>query len=320
MIDFISPAELRRRGILGMNRRNNHYIARKNPRRLYPLVDDKLKTKHTAQYWGMAVPELIAVIDSQYGANHLETVIGDLESFVIKPAQGSGGKGITVIVGRDSAGFYKPSGACVTLTQLQRAVSNILSGLHSLGGRLDVAMIETLVEFDDVFADFSYQGVPDVRVIVYGGVPVMAMLRCPTRDSDGKANLHQGAVGVGLDMASGRGRFAVQFNRRVTEHPDTGRALSTLRVPHWQRILELSAGCADMTGLGYLGADIVLDKSRGPLVLELNARPGLSIQIANGEGLLQRLRRVDALQRDRLQSIDDRVRVAMEAFGNNDVA
>jgi D-alanine-D-alanine ligase-like ATP-grasp enzyme len=39
-------------------------------------------------------------------------------------------------------------------------------------------------------------------------------------------------------------------------------------------------------GLGYLGADIVLDHRQGPLLLEANARPGLAIQIANGQGLL----------------------------------
>jgi D-alanine-D-alanine ligase-like ATP-grasp enzyme len=44
-----------------------------------------------------------------------------------------------------------------------------------------------------------------------------------------------------------------------------------------------------MTGLGYIGADIVLDRLRGPVLLELNARPGLAIQVANQCGLLHRL-------------------------------
>ena len=35
-------------GVLGLNRRNGDYILRFNPRRLYPLVDDKLQTKRLA--------------------------------------------------------------------------------------------------------------------------------------------------------------------------------------------------------------------------------------------------------------------------------
>lgn len=313
LLDFITPGELNRRGILGMNRRNNHYIARRNPRPLYPVVDDKLKTKHAAQYWGMAVPELIGVIDSQHAASQVEVTLAKLESFVIKPAQGSGGKGILVIVSRDGDGFLKPSGVSVPLDEVKRHASNILSGLHSLGGRLDVAMIETLVEFDDAFANYSYQGVPDVRIIVFRRVPVMAMLRCPTKDSDGKANLHQGAIGVGLNMATGQGLFAVQHNSSITEHPDTGHDFLALRVPYWDEMLELAAGSADMTGMGYLGADIVLDRSRGPLLLELNARPGLSIQIANRDGLLLRLRRVD--NEDTEKPLHERVQMAKKMFG-----
>jgi hypothetical protein len=49
----------------------------------------------------------------------------------------------------------------------------------------------------------------------------------------------------------------------------------------------------DQTGLGYIGADVVLDARRGPMVLELNARPGLAIQLANRAGLMPRLDTVD---------------------------
>jgi hypothetical protein len=38
----------------------------------------------------------------------------------------------------------------------------------------------------------------------------------------------------------------------------------------------------------------VIDQLLGPLILELNARPGLNIQLANGEGLLHRLNTIDA--------------------------
>jgi alpha-L-glutamate ligase-like protein len=137
--------------------------------------------------------------------------------------------------------------------------------------------------------DYTYEGVPDIRVIVFKGYPVMAMMRLSTAASDGKANLHQGAVGVGLNIATGAALRAVQFDRPCFSHPDTGHDLASLVVPQWETLLNLAAGCYEMTGLGYLGTDMVLDRQHGPMLLELNARPGLAIQMTNGEGLRRRL-------------------------------
>ncbi|MCB1667603.1 MAG: alpha-L-glutamate ligase-like protein [Porticoccaceae bacterium] len=290
---FISPKKLRELGVLGMNRRNVNYIARCNPRSRFPLVDNKLKTKHVAQEHGMAVPELYGVVSFQYQIRDLLQLLDGLESFVIKPVQGSGGKGILVIAARRGEEFIKSTGGVLSFSEIKRHVSNILSGLYSLGGRPDTVMIEALIDFDEYLVNYSYEGVPDIRVIVYTGVPVMAMLRCSTHASDGKANLHQGAVGVGLDIVTGCSRYAVQNERRVSRHPDTGYSFEHLSIPHWETILELASGCYEMTGLGYFGADLVLDRNRGPVILELNARPGLAIQIANQAGLRRRLEMVD---------------------------
>jgi len=292
---FILPWRLSERGILGMNRRNISYISRYNPRRLYPLVDNKLKTKLLAQAAGITTPELIASIRSQHDVSRLAVILDGVQGFAIKPAKGSGGKGILVLNRQPDGSFIKTSGSMLTLTDLQRHTSNILAGLYSLGGSPDIAIIEELIEFDPLLADYSFEGVPDIRVIVCRGYPVMAMMRLSTRRSDGKANLHQGAVGVGLDIATGRPLNAVQAGVPVRFHPDTGSDLSTLNIPQWPVLLELAARCYDVTGLGYLGTDMVLDRRHGPMLLELNARPGLTIQVANDTGLLPRLRRIDAL-------------------------
>lgn len=314
MFKFTTPSKLHKAGVIGMNRRNVELIAQNNPRRLYPLVDDKLKTKLVTEPVGIAVPSMIGVARTQYHVQQLGEFLKDLQGFVIKPSKGSGGKGILVITGRDGDDFIKPSGNRVTLKELQHHVSSTLSGLYSLGGRTDVAMIETLVEFSDVFDGFSYEGVPDVRVILFRGYPVMAMTRLSTRESDGKANLHQGAVGLGIDIASGRSLRAVQHGQPIENHPDTGRKLSELQVPYWETLLKLASRCYDVTGLGYLGADIVLDKNLGPLLLELNARPGLAIQIANGIGMQKRLSVIDS-QLGIERTADVRVDFAMHAFG-----
>jgi alpha-L-glutamate ligase-like protein len=302
---------LRALGIIGMNRRNVDYIGRYNPRRLFPLVDDKLQTKRLAIAAHIAVPDLIGVIRYQHQVSHIGELVNGCPGFCIKPAKGSGGKGILVIDRHDQDGFHKPGGTLASLQDLERHLSNILAGLFSLGGSPDVALIEALIHFDDSFAGYSYEGVPDIRVIVFKGFPVMAMMRLSTAASHGKANLHQGAVGVGIDLGSGHALRAVQADSPIRLHPDTGKDLFALSVPHWPHLLRLAASCYSMSGLGYLGADLVLDRYRGPMLLELNARPGLSIQIANGIGLLPRLRAIDQLDAESM-SLDDKVAYACQ--------
>ncbi|MDJ0884291.1 MAG: sugar-transfer associated ATP-grasp domain-containing protein, partial [Desulfobacterales bacterium] len=218
---WTSPAKLRQAGIVGMNHRNFAMIARYNPRRLYPLVDDKLKTKEIVEEAAIAAPRLLGVVRTQGNVRELGRFLADHEAFVMKPAKGSGGKGILVVTGKDGADFIKPSGSRIKLKAVERHASNTLSGLYSLGGNNDVAMIEEMVDFSDAFDGFTYQGVPDIRVIVFKGYPVMAMTRLSTSASDGKANLHQGAVGVGIDMADGKALKAVMFGQPLTHHPDT---------------------------------------------------------------------------------------------------
>ncbi|MFG6177282.1 alpha-L-glutamate ligase-like protein [Halomonas sp. THAF12] len=309
---WTSPARLRAKGIIGMNRRNIRYIGRYNDRRLYPLVDDKLKTKLLAQQHAITTPALIGTVTTQFGVKHIHEMLAAHAGFVIKPAKGSGGKGILVIDRRDGAHFVKPSGAHLSLEDVERHVSNILSGLYSLGGSPDVALIEALIDFDETFAEYSYEGVPDIRVIVFKGYPVMAMMRLSTAASDGKANLHQGAVGVGIDIASGTAIRGVQFDRARHDHPDTGHELASLQIPGWKTLLELAASCYEMTALGYLGTDMVLDRQYGPMLLELNARPGLAIQMANGEGLRPRLDLIE--QQPEGIAPDERVAFAQHHF------
>ncbi len=314
-LSWTSPGKLRSKGIIGMNRRNIRYIGRYNNRRLFPLVDDKLKTKLLAQQHGITSPSLIGTVTTQFGVKHILDMLTGHAGFVIKPAKGSGGKGILVIEQSKDGAYIKPSGAVLNLTDIERHVSNILSGLYSLGGSPDVAMIESLIHFDESLMAYTYEGVPDIRVIIFKGYPVMAMMRLSTAASDGKANLHQGAVGVGLDIATGTALRGVQFDRPCYAHPDTGHDLASLVVPDWKTLLLLAAGCYEMTGLGYLGTDMVLDRRYGPMLLELNARPGLAIQMTNGEGLRPRLDMIEAQPEG--QSPAARVAFAQQHFARH---
>ncbi|GAA4496257.1 alpha-L-glutamate ligase-like protein [Pseudaeromonas paramecii] len=311
---YTSPFKLASLGIMGMNQRNINYIGRYNPRSLYPLVDNKLKTKRIAIDAGVTVPKLIGTISFQHEVGRITKMVQDWPGFCIKPARGSGGKGILVILSHENGLYYKPNGQACNQADLERHVSNILAGLFSLGGKPDLVMVEDLINFDDVFDGYSFEGVPDTRVIVFKGFPVMAMMRLSTSSSDGKANLHQGAVGVGICLRTGRALRAVQYNEPLRYHPDTQKDLFELQVPHWHKLLTLASSCYEMSGLGYLGTDMVLDKKRGPMLLELNARPGLSIQIANAAGLLPRLRAVTKLGKVSM-SVEERIQFAMDKFG-----
>jgi alpha-L-glutamate ligase-like protein len=312
-MDWISPRQLNRLGMLNMNRRNVDYIARYNERTSYPLVDNKLKTKLAVAEYGVKTPELLLVVRHQHEISRFRELAKDLAGFAIKPAKGSGGKGITVITGRDGDSYVKASGARVDSSFLERHLTNILAGLYSLAGTPDVAIVESLIESAPSLARYSFQGVPDIRIVVFRGYPVMAMLRLATKASDGKANLHQGAVGVGLDIGTGRSLNAVQFNRPARLHPDTGLALGNIEIEAWEEMLEMAARCYEATGLGYMGVDLVVDAHKGPLLLELNARPGLAIQMANGRGLLPRLRIIEELKRPHFTP-QERASFALEAF------
>lgn len=311
-----TAARLRDAGVLGLNERNTDFIMRLNPRRYYPRVDDKVLTKELALKAGMAVPDLYGVIANQGEVRTFPDIVENLQSFVIKPAAGSGGDGILVVTGRSERkrdSFRLSSGEIISEGEILYHLSNIVGGQYSISGNPDKALIEYCVHFDPVFANVSYQGVPDIRVVVYRGYPAMAMVRLPTRASDGKANLHQGAVGAGIDMGVGVTLNGVLDDEIVDEHPDTGALIEGLEIPHWNFILESSAKGYEVTELGYLGVDMVIDRDRGPLILEMNARPGLNIQIANGTGLSNRIARIDEIY-DASAVSAERVAIARQEF------
>jgi alpha-L-glutamate ligase-like protein len=307
---FAIARHLRRIGLLGINRRNAGYVLMHNPRKYFPRVDDKLITKQLAIAAGLPVPELYAVIREEHEIAELHETLKSREQFVMKPAHGSGGDGILVVVGRRGDKYRRSNGHLMSRGDFEHHLSNALSGLFSLGGHPDHLLVEQCVQFDPIFDQVSYKGVPDIRIIVFMGYPVMAMIRLPTRLSDGKANLHQGAIGVGIDIPTGKTRRGVWGTEIIGEHPDTEHSIVGLDIPHWDELLHMASRCHELSGLGYVGVDFVLDRNDGPMILELNARPGLSIQIANGNGLQLRLEKVEALLQKGLISTNPEERVS----------
>lgn len=313
--------DLKELGILGINNRVGRYILRHNKRSNYPLVDDKVLTARRAEAWGIAMPENYMVIENYGSLKNLHLKLLDYTSFVIKPANGSQGNGIIVIkeiIKEEKNGEIRllcrrSNDKLMDIEEVKHHISGILSGLYSLSGQSDTAIIQAKIDKHPIFNDYSYGGIPDIRVIVFEGFPVMSMVRLPTKSSDGRANLHQGAIGAGLNLKDGATNNAVIRNQVVALHPDTGHKLLGLKLPFWKEVLELAAQCYDMVELGYLGADIVLTPDHGPILLELNARPGLGIQIANLAGLVPRLEKI-RLEAPKNLMAKERVEFSMKHF------
>jgi alpha-L-glutamate ligase-like protein len=286
---------LREAGVLGLNARNSEIIARYNARENYPRVDDKLQSKQLAIASGIAAPRLIGVITDYGDITHLRRLLTSAADFALKPVKGAQGNGVLVVERREGDDFVQADGTRLSVRDLEHHVASILAGMHSLGGHVDRAMFEERLQTDPTFERIALGGVPDIRVIVFRGVPIMAMVRLPTRASRGRANLHQGAIAAGIDLATGTTLEGTHKDRPAKHHPDTGVAIAGHVIPRWHALLTIAARCADAFELGYLGVDLVLDARHGPVLLEANARPGLSIQLANGRGLWPRLHAVEPM-------------------------
>jgi alpha-L-glutamate ligase-like protein len=298
-----------------MNARNLLYVRPYNLAGARRLADDKLYSKRSLKKAGMPVPNLIAKIKA---VDELEDFDWNSlpNSFVLKPNRGFGGEGILVIYGRRKNmrnTWVKADGSLITEDDLKTHVRNIIDGSYSLAGVPDIAFFEERLKILKLFKAYAFKGIPDIRIIVFNRVPVMAMLRIPTKASEGKANLSQGAIGVGIDLALGVTTTAVFGKNKMIEYvPGTRLLLSGIKIPRWNEILRLAVKAQEMSGLGYLGVDIAIDRERGPVFLELNARPGLSIQTANLDGLLGRLKRVEGLK---IKTVEKGVAVGMNLFG-----
>lgn len=316
------------RSVLGMNARNLDFIRPYNPKRAKEIADNKLLCKAVLKKNGISVSGLIAKIKTtpELEAFDWQTLP---TSFALKPNRGFGGEGIIVVYGKKKParnGFaigeaggerndawIKADGSLITIEDLKNHIRNIIDGSFSLSNIPDTAFFEERLQLLKLFKPYAYKGIPDIRVIVFNKVPVMAMLRLPTKESGGKANLQQGAIGAGIDMSSGTTTTAIHGKSGfIDKVPGTRLLLSGLKIPYWKDILTLSVKAQEVSGLGFLGVDIAIDKERGPVILEINARPGLSIQLCNKTGLKERLERVRGLK---IKTVEKGVRVGMELFG-----
>ncbi|HUS60341.1 MAG TPA: sugar-transfer associated ATP-grasp domain-containing protein, partial [Nevskiaceae bacterium] len=283
--------------ILGLNARNQIYL-KSNTKKGRRIADSKLLTKKILKRNELPNPELLAVFKNPREVASFDW-LSLPDNFVLKPVSGYAGSGIIVVKKKAKwAGeWYLMDDSVINVSDLRLRSLDILAGQFSLHNLPDWAMVEKRIKIAKIFRKYAYQGTPDIRVIVFNKVPVMAMLRLPTAQSKGKANLHQGAIGVGIDLATGITTHGVCQSKFIKYIPGTKKKVNGLKLPNWNTILTLAVKAQETApSLGYVGVDIVYDKEHGPVILELNARPGLEIQKANLSPLKKRLERVEGLE------------------------
>jgi alpha-L-glutamate ligase-like protein len=299
--------------ILGLNARNHLFQAKYNRPVGKKIADSKLATKTFLKKHKILTPALLGVFSDFRDVPKFDW--GTLtDNFVVKPAEGYAGAGIIIIKKRISGDeFITMSRQKIGIDDLKLHVLDILEGHYSIHSLPGTAFIEERILIHPAFRRYAYQGTPDVRVIVFNKVPMMAMLRLPTAESQGKANVHQGAIGTGINLLTGRTTWGVCWDKPVRLVPGKNLKLSGLQIPFWEQILLTAVKIQQsLKNLGYLAVDFVVDELRGPMVLELTARPGLMIQIANMGGLRRRLDRIEGIEID---GPEKGVRIAKDLFG-----
>ncbi len=272
--------------VAGVNLRNRALIYAYNNRKDYILADDKIETKVFLEKAGIPVPETYAIMEHVGNIQQKWGKMNRYDSLAIKPAKGKGGGGIIVLFKDDNNNWASPSGKKMNTYEIKRHIANILFGVYSFGNS-DRAIIEYCIQTPDFFTNIYPDGVPDIRLITLKGEIIAAMLRIPTNESDGKGNLHQGALGVAVDIETGILGQAYNYKTYLDYHPDTNAQIKGLKVPYWDKIIDITKKIAKISPLKYIGIDIVIDKKVGPLVMELNVRPGIEIQNVGKHGLLE---------------------------------
>lgn len=306
--------------ILGLNARTQLFAYKYNTKKGKNIADSKIQTARILKKAQVPHPKIYKKFRDPRDVLAFDW--GKLpDKFALKPSRGMGGEGIIVVKKRitDKKVLKSAKGPIwittnkerVTADDLKLHILDILEGAYSMGNVPDVALVQEYVGRAEIFRKWAYRGTPDIRVIIFNKIPIMAMLRLPTKESGGRANLHQGALGVGVDIATGITTRAIWHGEEIVFKPGTERKLRGIKIPNWDGVLETAVKAQEASGLGYLGVDIVIHPEKGPMVLELNAQPGLQIQLANGEGLRKRLERVEDLE---VSSMEHGVRVAKVLF------
>lgn len=300
--------------ILGMNSR--YHYTKMNPVAARAYGFSKLKTKQLLKENNLPSANVYHVFDSFSDLEHI-TWENIPVPFVIKPSSGSAGKGVLVIQKylTQQNKWLDSQKNKLSEEDLSLHVRNILEGEYSTWGTQHRAIVEEMIVAHQTLSKLAVHGTPDIRVVVFNSVPIMAMARIPTKESDGRANLDQGAIALGIDIASGITTHALHGKKKsITHFPNSKKKTRGILIPFWKETLLMAVKAAQAAGYVYMGADLFIHETKGPMIVELNGFPGLSIQLANKAGLKRRIERVEGID---VRNADHGVRIAQALFAEH---
>lgn len=299
ILNRIKQIQKKSSDVLSINNRNLGYVYPNNKRVHFPMANDKLLCKKILSGVGVSVPETKYSYGYFYELRNIHLDLEKLNDFVIKPANGSGGNGIVVITHRIDEKWISAGGREYTLEDIKKHISDIIFGAFS-HDMMDHAIIEERIIQHEMINSICNLGLSDIRVILYKDQPVSAMARIPTSSSDGKANLHQGAIALGIDIMTGVSIHAIKDGESITFHPDSNKNVIGLLIPYWKETILMAIKAAESVPLKYLGVDIAITNS-GVTMIEINARPGIEIQNANDRPMREQLEYLDYLDSNKAE-------------------
>lgn len=321
-------------GILGNNARNLLYIKKFNHKKGIRLANDKLQTKDFLIERGIPFAKTYGIISSRKELYEFDFSYLPKKNFVVKPNQWSKGQGVYIVKyipeeqpegdmpkretvasnklrqrwniikkaffqrfeDHQHSWTYQIWDKILTDQEFRRRLLDILDGKYSMTLGSDKIIIEEKLIAGELFKDFCEFWLADIRIIVFNLVPVATMIRVPTKESWGKANLAQWWLGFGIEVWSGKITSLLRKKKIYkTRFPKRFAHFQNKKIPYRNDILFLSSKVQYFVNLGYLALDRVIT-NEGPKLLEINARAGLEVQKVTDTRLKNILNKIEDLK------------------------
>jgi|SRR5690625_151043 len=178
------------------------------------------------------------------------------KKFIVKPVDGSHGKGIRVINYNDKINLR-----------------NLYNELKS-----ENTIIEELIIQHKELAEFNPTSVNTLRVVTLfcpdGNVRVMTANLRVGNGVKYADNFHHNGIAALLNVTTGiviTSGIDMNFNRYLI-HPASNKQLIGFKVPYWNEIVKTVKGMAKITPtVGYIGWDVAIGKEGQIIILEGNA-------------------------------------------------
>jgi len=299
------------------------------------LANDKYKSKKFLNERWIPVPKTFDLITNRTDLYNYDFSRFADEEVIAKPCNGSRGRWIyrikPIVTPEDAHliwtnsmfdrfftqqspypnQWYKVGSEVLPDQALRRYLVDVLDGKNSMGRWGDNLLLEELIIPGSGFEKFCEQWLADIRVIVFNLIPVAAMLRVPTEESDGKANLDRGGIGLGINVSTGK--IQSMFQNGVIHKqnfPEPYASFENKKLSYRNDILSYSSKVQYFANLWYLALDRVITQE-WPKLLEINARAGLKFQLA---AILPLRNRLDKIKDMKVSDPEKGVEIAKTLF------